>query len=395
MKRKQFVGLLLPFGYFYGREILAGIIEFNRAFGNWRMADLGRFHADLAGANLAGLSGVIAMRQKSGAEQAIQERLKCPVVDVANTTPSWEGTRVAIDDIEAGRIGARHLAGLGFKHLVYYSMENYWCRLPFEGFSSEAEKLGCTATLLEGKSVDAGMYFLGSMYEDRHLQHQLSGLPRPAAIMACNDGEAVRIIDACRSCGLNVPGDVAVLGNGNDPLLCPSTHPELSSVQLPFKKLGYLAAETLSKLMAGKRLTRLSLVLPQGITIRQSTDTVAVTDPVVSLAVRIIRDQARTALSVAQVVDGISASGAFPRGISRSTLERRFQRSLGHSVIREIHNTKLGQAKQLLIETRLNVADIARNLGFSRERLLYELFKRYEGMPPNAFRAKHQLHGNR
>ena len=58
----------------------------------------------------------------------------------------------------------------------------------------------------------------------------LSSLPRPAGVLASFDDVARVLLEACRMAKLKVPDDVAVLGFGNDPLICEHTNPPLSSI---------------------------------------------------------------------------------------------------------------------------------------------------------------------
>jgi len=68
---------------------------------------------------------------------------------------------------------------------------------------------------------------------------------------------------------------------------------------------------------------RVSLVSPRQLVVRRSSDVLAINDPVVSSALRIIQREAYTGLNVEKLLDKMT--------ISRATLERRFERFLGRS----------------------------------------------------------------
>ena len=74
------------------------------------------------------------------------------------------------------------------------------------------------------------------------------------------------------------------------------------------------------------------LIPPQGITLRESSDTLAVEDPIVVRALQMIREQACEGISVQQLIDELQ--------ISRSSLERRFQKSIRHSPQNEIRRVQ-------------------------------------------------------
>ena len=49
--------------------------------------------------------------------------------------------------------------------------------------------------------------------------------------MACNDVRADQVLLASAACGLHVPEEVAVIGVGNDEVVCELSNPPLSSVE--------------------------------------------------------------------------------------------------------------------------------------------------------------------
>ena len=77
----------------------------------------------------------------------------------------------------------------------------------------------------------------------------LAQLPKPLGLMACNDLRARHVLEACRTLGLRVPNDVAVLGVDNDEMICELTDPTLSSIDQAARRIGYEAAATLDCLM--------------------------------------------------------------------------------------------------------------------------------------------------
>lgn len=105
----------------------------------------------------------------------------------------------------------------------------------------------------------------------------MSSLPKPVAILTWSGGR--EIIHACDAAGLRVPEEVAVL-SGSDDFLCELSRVPISAVQAACETIGSEAAALLQRLMSGdKAPARPKLIPPPQVVTRQSTDTLAITDP--------------------------------------------------------------------------------------------------------------------
>lgn len=94
---------------------------------------------------------------------------------------------------------------------------------------------------------------------------------KPTAFFACNDLMAVGILNACSNLGINVPGDISVIGFDNT-LLAEISNPKLTSVDLNMKQIGHKAAlELLDLITYGFKVNR-KVVLDTRLVIRQSCD---------------------------------------------------------------------------------------------------------------------------
>jgi LacI family transcriptional regulator len=202
-------------------------------------------------------------------------------------------------------------------------------------------------------------------------------------IMACNDVRGRQLLEAATLGDIDVPHEVAVVGVDDDPLLCELSNPPLSSVAFNARLGGYRAAELLDGLMS-RRLKRPQQidVEPLWVVPRRSTDAVAVDDAEVASALRYIRENARRAIGVSDVV--------WHAAISRRTLEIRFHTVLGRSVREEIERVRLSWTRQLLVETDLPAAKIAELAGFSSFSYANKVFRRETGEPPAQYRRRHR-----
>jgi len=110
------------------------------------------------------------------------------------------------------------------------------------------------------------------------------GLPKPIGIWGVTDLNAFNVLEACRLAGVAVPGEVAVLGTDNDLLLCKALVPQLSSIDINAREIGYQAAMLLDKRMNGQDVPTPIITEPSHVVVRQSTDIIAISDPHVARA---------------------------------------------------------------------------------------------------------------
>jgi LacI family transcriptional regulator len=203
----------------------------------------------------------------------------------------------------------------------------------------------------------------------------------PMAVMACNDRSAVALLAVCRSAGLRVPEDVAVLGVDNDELMQSLANPPLSTINTARERIGFEAAAMLERLMQGKAIDGdLVLVPPKDVITRRSTDALAINDPDVVAAARFIQHHAGRQIGVLDVARRAT--------ISRRQLERRFRDALGRTIHDEILRCRVDRARSLLIESDLTLPQVAMASGFAAASYFTTVFRRELGTTPGEFRAR-------
>jgi LacI family transcriptional regulator len=211
------------------------------------------------------------------------------------------------------------------------------------------------------------------------LEAWLKALPRPAGVLAYNDLRGRHVLEAARRMGLGVPEQLAVVGVGDDELICESTDPPLSSVLTPAEAIGHAAAQMLHDKLAGRTPGPGEALPARRLVARASSDQVAIRDPVVAAAIRFIRAQAIRGADVNAVL------AALP--VSRTTLEQRFKKVLGRTPHAEVHRVRVERAKELLELTELSVQVVAQRSGFGNATRLAEAMRRAEAMTPSQFRT--------
>jgi LacI family transcriptional regulator len=127
----------------------------------------------------------------------------------------------------------------------------------------------------------------------------LAELPKPAGVFVPSDLWGLWLCGVCKQEGIKVPEEIAIIGAGNDKLLCELAHPALSSVAIPSERIGYEAAAMLDRLINRKPVPDRSVLLPaSGIGVRQSTNMLAGVEPVISAAISYIREHFSEPISV-------------------------------------------------------------------------------------------------
>lgn len=82
---------------------------------------------------------------------------------------------------------------------------------------------------------------------------QLLDLPEPpTAIFCANDRMAMGAYDAIKERGLRIPHDVAVIGFDNQELIAGYLRPGLTTVALPFERMGAIGVDLLAAITAGE-----------------------------------------------------------------------------------------------------------------------------------------------
>jgi LacI family transcriptional regulator len=182
--------------------------------------------------------------------------------------------------------------------------------------------------------------------------------------------------------GVNVPGDVAVLGVDDDTVNCEVAMPSLSSIALSTINAGYEAAAAMDQLIKKHADCTANTVMVKAthVVSRESTNVPVMADAVIIKALEFIKQNANQQIQVSDVAESAS--------VSRRELERKFRKYLNHSVHREIKLAKVQLISKMLLETNESISVIAAKLDFSNAAHLGRYFKDVEGLSPLEYRRK-------
>ena len=326
--------------------------------------------------------GILARATPALASTA--KRMKVPLVNLWLNSPTQNLPGVFGDFVSSGTMAAEHLIGRGFKRFGYLGfLRDKDAGLQLTGFRNrlKGEGLRCIAHRFSRESVTDKARGWKTFIDD--LGKWADSWEPPIGIFVVNDLFCRYLIDVCRAKDLHVPQDVGIVGSSNEPTICASPPPTLTSIDLSCEQIGYRAASLLDRMMKGAKPPKTpELVPPIELIPRQSTDSYAADDPIVSRALRFIAESAHQPIKVVDVAN--------ETGINRRTLERRFSESVGRSIAGEITRLRLARAKRQLVESGSLLKTVARACGFRNADHFHKVFARAEGITPTQYRKQRQ-----
>ncbi len=376
------VALVIETSMASGRQILRGIARYARECGPWALYhEPGHMQAGLPDWLRRWRGDGLITRVRSAEVAEILAGMSIPVVDVLDDFlhPKIAGVRVSNPAI--ARLAIEHFLDRGFREFAYCGIQGRrWACLREEAFVEFVQAAGYRCHVYHLPRQETAPWYAEA--ERERLANFVRGLPKPSAILACNDLAGQRVLDACRRVGVAVPENVVVLGVDNDESLCEISDPVLSSVDPGYAQIGYQAAAVLDRMMQGEPPPERELLWqPTEVIVRRSTDILAINDTDLAAAVRFIRDRACEGIGVADVVRHT--------GVSYSTLKRRFRDVFQRSIHDEILRIRLDRARELLAGTDLPLAVVARRSGFQHQESLGAVFKAQFGTTPGQFRREY------
>ena len=303
--------------------------------------------------------------------------LGVPFVTITEHWGQEHVPRVGVNEQAIGRMAAQHFLERGYHHYAFCGHRNIPYSVSREvGFRSRLEEAGFVPAVFNGNFIPPE-----ELKAEVSLKRWIMSLTKPCAVFACHDHLAFRFCQLCRNMGISVPSDLAVLGVDNDVFLCEFGNPHISSIDPAAEQVGYQAGALLGRLIAGESLPDGPILIPpKGVVKRHSTDVLAIVDPLVAKALYFIREHSHEPISVSDVLREVP--------LSRRTLERRFGQLLGRSPRVEICRVHLERAKELLVQTDLQMAEVARRSGFLHPNQMANVFKRDANISPSGFRRQ-------
>jgi LacI family transcriptional regulator len=380
--------LLSDFAEEYFKSLLRGITRYSVDHGPWAFCRMPQFYRETIG-----IEGILEWAKDWGAHgiigqfynhcevgkfteagiaviaQDLQERFE----EIPNITGAY---------FETGQMGAEYFLKKGFNHFAFYGFQNIvWSRERAEGYEATVKEAGYRVHYFEPEEASAIALWY---YKPSALSRWLKSLPKPIALMACDDNQAHHISEACRHSGIRIPEEVAVLGVDNDEMLCCIADPPLSSISQGAEKGGYEAARLIEYMINTRDFNPYNIVIkPTQVITRQSTDIYATNDKYIVSALKYIHQNVDKNLKVEQVLKEVP--------LSRRSLEKRFLQITGYPVYEYIYNLRIEKFTQKLLETDMTIFEIALDLGLNDSKNIARQFKQLKGLTPVEYRKNHLI----
>lgn len=174
---------------------------------------------------------------------------------------------VTADNLTGATAAVEHLLGLGHRRIGFIAG-----RSSLAAASSREEGYRRVLTRA-GIAIDPSLIGRGDFRPETAvpLARALLDLrDRPTAIFAASDGMALKVLDVARERGLDVPGDLSIVGFDNVPESA-LAQPGLTTVDQSMFQLGYEAAQLLTSLLTGVPQVPHQVRLPVRLVVRGST----------------------------------------------------------------------------------------------------------------------------
>ena len=380
---------LTDFSEAYARNLLLGIARYAHAVGQaWSLCRL-----PLSIRDKFGIEAVIDLAKKMRADAVIGQFYNTDNVElfahngIITIAQDFKARFTTIPNITgphflAGKMGAEYFAKKGFRHFAFYGTRDVvWSDERMQGFRETVRAANPSFTFSAlCKNTQNALWD----YDTNQLVTWLQSLPKPVAIMACDDNHAYHITEACQQGEgggrLRIPDDIAVLGVDNDETICRLSSPNLSSLNQNIEQGGYDVAQLIDRILRDPATPREDvMVQPTHIVTRQSTDIYANNDQHIAEVLKYIHENIGQKITVDELVELVP--------LSRRLLETRFKRSMGTSIYDYILQTRIEKVAQLLCEG-MSVSEAAIELGFSDIKNLSRMFRQQRGMTPSEYRRE-------
>jgi LacI family transcriptional regulator len=374
--RRVAVAIDLSSAWRHHHGVFAGIERYAREHAHWKRVYQPYIGTLLNGRGKKAYHGIIARATAELAEQAAKAGV--PVVNVWSGSPARTVPSVLADYEACGRMAAEHLLQRGFRRFAFHGhVRHLGTSLALAGFKGalRAAKCRCTTLLASPRRNESARYW--EQYVVR-LERWIGGWKPPLGVFAIQDIICRYLANACQNAGLRIPEDVALIGLGNEPVICNSPEPSLSSFDVGFDRIGYEAAALLDRLMDGKAAPETPIVIePKELVVRRSTDIYVVADPLVAAALLFIAAHSHENIRVGAVAKHVHATVR--------SLRRHFHAALGRTRMEEIARLRLERAKRLLVESDEPIKQLASNCGYRDVKHFHKVFRADEGTTPGEY----------
>lgn len=286
---------------------------------------------------------------------------------------------ITADYKKMGEMVAERFVARGFREFAFFGNNGMcWSDGRRDGFCAYLEELGYgdRVHVYTGKRALSPWYFRLD-----EVREWLLSLPKPVGVFACDDNQAAKVAEACKTLGLRIPYDVAIVGVDNDEILCNMSDPPISSIDVDIEKGGYEAAAMAVRMIQDPSYEGEDIILhPLHIITRESSNLITTKDEQVHQALTFIHSNVTHKILVKDVLEHVP--------LSRRLLEQRFLKATGKTIYQYISELRVDHFGRLLLETDEPIANLAARMDEPDPKSLSHRFKEIKGCTPSAYRKK-------
>ena len=304
------------------------------------------------------------------------------IVNLTANRPDIRLPRVLGDGQAVGRLAATHFKERGFKHIAWFSAE--WStghRQRMDGLISAWTEEHVMQWIFPQDAPVGGKSLTDWLWK------RISTAPKPLAVFCYNDYDAADVINVCLRHDIQVPANVSVLGVDDNSVLCETQPIPISSVRYDHESVGYESAKLLEKLINADSQTRRAasfadpiLIQPLGITVRESSDTIAATNPLVKAALAYISENLSKSFGGQEIADFLK--------VPRARLDRAFAADINRSVGSEIRRQRIELVKKKLASSDDSIGEISRQTGYCNASFMIKSFAEETHITPRLWREQ-------
>ncbi len=193
----------------------------------------------------------------------IQEDNRVPMVFTDSYSKMRQVTNVGIDDYKGGELAARHLIDMGHREIAFLGTSterSTIVRKRFFGMRDTLERAGL--------SLPAERQIFTEDFE-APVRALMQSDPRPTAFFVTADIDALRLINALRDMGFDIPRDLSVVGF-DDLFFSELVTPRLTTVAQDIHRKAQIAVEVLLRHIQNEDIPAENIVLDVTLVARDS-----------------------------------------------------------------------------------------------------------------------------
>ncbi|MDN3310462.1 LacI family DNA-binding transcriptional regulator [Microbacterium oryzae] len=194
------------------------------------------------------VEGIIVVGANTNPRPPLARRPPVPVVYAYAPSEDPEDQSIIGDNVEAGRMGVRHLLDVGRARVAHISGDREYAAAA-DRAKGVQEELHAHGLELAGSEPLFGAWNEG--WGRRAVRVLLDREPTIDGIVCGSDQIARGVIEGLTELGKRVPEDISVIGFDNWRVIAENTRPPLTSIDFRLQDLGRLAAEKLFSAMDG------------------------------------------------------------------------------------------------------------------------------------------------